>query len=413
MDKRNYTDILNAKEREIRAIYISSYIPDRCGIATFTKDLSSAINVLNPVTPAEIVAVHEEDESFDYPWEVKFRIKKNNISDYSAAEHYIYQSSADIVNLQHEFGLFGGVDGEYILPMIDRFDKPLVTNFHSILPEPDEHKKHLMRRIIDRSDAVIAMTNISRQLLIDVYGCDEDKAVVIYHGVPNFTFKEDLTPYKKKLGITSKYMLMMSGLLGPGKGIEYVIEAMPKILSKFPDTQFFVIGQTHPDHIKDQKDVYREKLESMVKLNKLENNVIFINKYLSLEELKEYYEAADVFLTPHLDPQQPTSGTLSYALGAGNLCISTPYNYAKEVLADGQGIIVPFHKSEPIADEVIKHFSSPELMNTVRRNGYKLGKMMQWPRVARRYIDLFNLVLEGRASEHEEKVIAPVKAQQL
>jgi polysaccharide biosynthesis protein PslF len=399
--KVSYTKILKAKEEPIRAIYISSYIPEKCGIATFTKDLTSTINVLNPDYPAEIVAVHDDDLELDYPWEVKFKISQTNLENYHYASNYINQSSADIVNLQHEFGLFGGVDGDYILPMLDSLNKPIVTNFHTIQPEPTEHQKYIMKRIINKSEAVIAMTNISKKILKDVYGCPERKAVVIYHGVPDFTFN-DKHRYRKLLKIKSDHVLLMSGLLGPDKGIDYVIEAMPAILRKFPDTKFYVLGETHPNLIKDKKDEYREKLERMVKKLKLEDSVVFINKYLTLDELVKYYKAADVFFTPHLNPQQPTSGTLSYALGAGKVCISTPYNYAKEVLDNDNGILIPFRDSKSISEAVTDVFSDPGLKLKYEKNAYRLGKQMQWPRVAQSYLNLFRAVLNKKQNENTE-----------
>ncbi|MEI7603527.1 MAG: glycosyltransferase [bacterium] len=392
--KVNYTSFLNEKEKAVRSIYISSYIPRKCGIATFTKDLTNAINHQNPEAIAEIIALNDNGENYDYPWEVKYRISQNNPEDYISACNYINQSSADIVNLQHEFGLFGGVDGDYILPMIDMLEKKLVSCFHSILQEPDEHKKYIIKRIIEKSEAVIAMSENSRQILINVYDCPEEKAVLIYHGVPDFTF-EDTIKYKERLNIETERMLLMSGLLGPGKGIEYVINSMPKIIEIFPNTKFYIVGQTHPSLLRSEKEAYREKLQEIIEELNLSNNIIFINKYLTLEELKDYYLAADIFLTPHLDPQQPTSGTLAYALGAGKICISTPYNYAKEMLANGTGIIVQFKNSDDISKSVIEVFSDNALYNKYRNSSFQLGKQMQWPRVARRNLNLFRFISEN------------------
>lgn len=378
----------------MRAIYISSYPPRKCGIASFTRDLTSAVNNLNPLALAEIIAMDDKPEGYDYPWEVKNRIKRDDPLSYIEAANYINQSSADIVNLQHEFGLFGGNDGEYILQLLDHIKKPIVTCFHTILPEPDDQKLHIMREIVKKSDAVIAMSEMSRDLLINKYNASDKSAVLIYHGVPDFTFEENKS-YKKQLKIKAERMLLMTGLIGPGKGIEYVIKAMPKILEEFPSTVFYIVGQTHPDLIKNGHDEYRTFLKDLIKEHKLEQAVKFVNKYVSLDELKKYYNAADIYLTPHLDPQQPTSGTLAYALGAGKVCFSTPYIYAKEMLANETGVLVPFRDSDAIANKTLNVFKDANLYNKYRSNAYKLGKLMQWPRVAQKYLKLFRLIKEN------------------
>ncbi len=384
---------LDREEKPIKAIYISSYIPRKCGIATFTKDLTTAVNNLNPRALAEIIALTDEGQQYEYPWEVKVRIHQNNPQDYMMAAHYINQSSADVVNLQHEYGLFGGVDGDYILPMLDSITKPIVTNFHTIQPNPDEHKKYIMKRIVEKSAAVLAMTQSTRQILRDVYGCDIDKSVVIHHGVPDFSFNH-VEKFKKRLNIKAKNMILVSGLISPGKGIQYVVEAMPEIIKNFPETELYIVGETHPVLKRNEGEKYRESLEALAQKLNVSDNVKFVNKYLDLDELIEFYKAADIFITPHIDRQQPTSGTLSYALGAGNVAMSTPYNYATEVLANDVGIFVDFENAKSISDNINKVLGDPELMKMYKTNAYKLGRLMTWPSVAQRYLNLFKLVNE-------------------
>jgi len=399
MSKLDYTELLANKDRPTRVIYISSYIPRKCGIATFTKDLTTAINNLNPTALAEIAAVTDPDQSYDYPWEVKTHIDQLTAEDYLTVANYINQSSADVVNLQHEFGLYGGTGGDYILPMIDTIEKPIVTCFHSILPNPDPHQLYIMKRIIDKSAVVVAMSELSRKVLIDIYECEPSKAVVIFHGVPDFTFEKP-DAAKRRLGYGENKILLMTGLLGPGKGTEYVIDAMPKIIKDYPETKFVVVGQTHPNLIKEQGEQYRDSLIARAKKLKVLKNVEFVNKYVSLDELMEYYRAADIYLTPHLDPQQPTSGTLAYALGAGKVCISTPYNYAKQVLKDNVGIMVDFKNGEEIADATVSVFGDSEKFQGYRSRAYGIGKRMQWPRVAQNYLTLFRSVSEhSRANQ--------------
>jgi len=394
--KINIKAEVDKNEYPLRSIFIASYYPRKCGIANFTKDLTTAINNLNPLALAEIIAMDDKEQGdtpYNYPWEVKNRIQRNNPQSYIDAAHYINQSSADVVTLQHEFGLFGGTDGDYLLPMLDIINKPIVTCFHSILPEPDEHKKYIMKRIIEKSSAVIAMSELSRNLLIDVYDTKDESAVLIYHGVPDFTFNEN-AKYKKLLDVKADKMLLVSGLIGPGKGIEYVIEAMPAILSEYPKTVFYVVGETHPDLFKDGIDKYRNYLNELVVKHHLEESVKFVNEYVSLENLIQYYKACDIYLTPHLDAQQPTSGTLAYALGAGKICFSTPYIYAKEMLDKDVGILIPFKDSASIAEQTIRVFKDETLANKYRNNAYQLGKLMQWPRVAYKYLKLFKVINE-------------------
>jgi glycosyltransferase involved in cell wall biosynthesis len=393
---------LDREEKPIRAIYISSYIPRKCGIATFTKDLTTSINNLNPRALGEIIAVTDEGQSYEYPWEVKVRISQNSSQDYSMAANYINQSGADVINLQHEFGLFGGVDGDYILPLLDTLTKPVITNFHTILPNPDEHKKYIMKRIIDKSAAVIAMTQNTRLILRDVYGCPLEKTAVIHHGVPDFAFNHTVQ-FKKQLGMTGKTMILTSGLISPGKGLQYVIQALPEIVKQHPDTVLYIVGETHPVLLRNEGEKYRESLEALVKENNLQDNVVFVNKYLSLEDLIDYYKAADIFITAHTDPQQPTSGTLSYALGAGNVCISTPYNYAQEVLANDVGLLVDFNDHVSISTSVLSVLNDKKLMDVYKSKAYRFGRLMTWPSVAARYLNLFKIIIDKNEYESSDQ----------
>ncbi len=399
---QNLAAALVKKQQPVKAIYISSYIPRKCGIATFTKHLTTSINNLNPRALAEIIAVTDKDQEYEYPWEVKMRIGQHNMPDYSMAAHYINQSSTDVVNLQHEFGLFGGVDGDYLLPLLDMIDKPLVTNFHTILPEPDEHKAYIMRRIIDQSVAVIAMTNSSRQILIDVYQCPIEKAVMIYHGVPDFTFNR-IEEHKKRLKIKADPMILTTGLIGPGKGLEYVIEAMAKIVKAIPKARLYIVGQTHPHILRNEGETYLDTLKALVKRLKLTRSVVFEHRYLDDEEFKRYYQAADFFVTAYPNIQQPTSGTLAYALGSGKICIATPYHYAREVLAEDTGLLVEPRDSKSIAKAVIETWQDRELANAYRQRAYHKGREMTWPNIGLSYIDLFRQILQqggDNASNH-------------
>lgn len=364
-----------------------------CGIATFTKDLTEAINDQNPEALGEIIAMNDTQEGYDYPWEVKLRIDNTKPEDYIAAAQYINQSSADVVCLQHEFGLFGGSQGDFIVPMLEMITKPIVTNFHTIVPEPDEDYLYVMKRIIELSDAVVAMSSASAKDLAQQYDCDENKIAIIHHGVPKFAL-EDTGAAKKELGIAEGRMVMVSGLINPGKGFEYVIKAMPSVLEKFPDTQLYIVGQTHPQIRRRQKETYREQLLALIHENKLDDNVVLIDEFLELPKLTDYYRATDIYITPHLDPQQPTSGTLAKALGAGKVCISTPFFYAQEMLAEDTGILVPFADAESISKSICRVLGDEEVYKEYRRKAYTKGKMMQWPKIAKQYLDLYSYVIK-------------------
>ncbi len=388
---QNLVAALARKQQPVKVIYISSYTPRKCGIATFTKDLTTAINSQNPHALAEIVAVLDDLE-YDYPWEVKFRINQHNAHDYSAAAHYISQSSADVVNLQHEFGLFGGVDGDYLLPLLDSIDKLLVTNFHTILPEPDEHKVYIMRRIIERSAACIAMTETSRRALVSVYGCPEEKAILIGHGVPDFTFNQ-IAMHKKKLRITANPMLLISGLIGPSKGIEHVIDALPAIVKVIPAAKLYIVGQTHPHILKREGEGYREALVQRLKKLHIARSVRFVNRYLDDIELRRYFLATDFFITAYPNMQQPTSGMLAWGVAAGKTNIATPYHHAREFLADDVGIIVEPDSPDAIANAVITTWQDEQKMLSYRRKAYAKGRQVTWPNVGSKYLDLFKLIV--------------------
>lgn len=389
---------LEAQEPKAKAIYVSSYIPRECGIATFTKDLTSAINVLNPSLLADIVAIDDhtvatpEKKIRSYPWEVKYKIHQEDLKCWLEAADYINQSGAEIVNIQHEFGLYGGKDGEYVIPFMERLKKPIVTTFHTIVPNPEGHYSELTQRIVNLSSAVVVMVDTAANWLIKTYGIDPEKIVVIPHGVPDVSFgPTEVT--KKKLGLKGE-IIMGFGLISSGKGYEHVIKAMPKIVKKHPNAKFLVLGQTHPVVLRYEGQVYRNKLKKLVTDLKLKKNVIFVNKYLSLDEITDYLKATDIYITPFSNLDQITSGTLSYAIGAGKACVSTPYLYAKEVIGDNKGLLIEPENPTDIAKAINFLLDNPKKRHEFARNAYLAGRKMIWESVALKYLGLFDLVKE-------------------
>lgn len=392
MKKQSITE-LKLEKRRIKVIYISSYIPRECGIATFTKDLTTAINILNPDNLAEIMAMDEKgSESRVYPWEVKFRVKDYEPECLEHAIHYINQSGCDVVNLQHEYGIYGQEDGKGVIDFLKKIQKPIVVTLHTVLDNPSQRQKEIISKMSNYVEAFIVMINEGKRRLEEIYKISEEKIVVIPHGVPDIPYGPT-NSFKKLLKLHPKRPIISTfGLINEGKGLEYGIEAMKEVVKKFPKAKYLIIGQTHPIILKKEGEKYRENLKHLVKKLRLQRNVIFVNKYLSLEELILYLRATDIYLTAYLNPQQISSGTLAYAVGAGKSCISTKYAYANEVLGEDRGALVDFKDSSQIAQSIISFLEDEEKINAVGLNAYLYGRKMTWPNVALSYLDLFGIV---------------------
>lgn len=394
-EKTTLATRLAATEPKLRAIYVSTYIPRECGIATFTKDLTNAINLLNPHSLADIVAIDDEKSggvAHNYPWEVKYKINQEELRSWIDAADYINQSGADIVCLEHEFGIYGGFEGEYAVPFVEALKKPVTVTFHTVLPEPNAKQREMVRRLCKRADAVIVMVNTGAERLIEAYDVDPNKIVVIHHGVPDIAFGPT-EGAKKNIGLSGFNIISGFGLLGPGKGYEHAISAMPAILAKNPKTKLLLLGQTHPVSLRYYKtDKYRQKLVRLIKKLDIEKDVMFVNRYLSLDEIIGYLRATDVYITPFPNLDQITSGTLSYAIGAGKACVSTPYLYAKEVLADNRGLLVQPEDSADLAEKITYLLDHPRKRLEIAKNAYSYGRNMIWPSVALRHLDLFEII---------------------
>ena len=391
--------ILIEKTKAIRSIYISSYIPRKCGIATFTKDLTNAINLLNPYALSEIMAVVRQNESIEYPWEVKFKITQDDLNTYLRATEYINQSSTDVVVLEHEYGLFGGRSGEYIIPLCETLTKPLIITFHTVLEDSNSEAANLLRRLAEKASVITVMMESIRQKLIHDYSISKEKVVTIPHGTPDLPFGPT-EPYKRKRRLSGKIVLGNINLLTPGRGIEYALQAVALIVQKYPNVLYLIIGQTHPVYLEEHGEEYRESLKKLIRKLKISKNVRFINKYISLEQLIDWLKTIDFYITPYLDPQQVSSGALAYALGAGKCCISTPYVYAKETLDNTRGVLVPFKDSQAIAEKVIELWENPEKKKNIERNAYNYGRLMTWSNVAMRHLDLFRTILKSKNGEN-------------
>jgi glycosyltransferase involved in cell wall biosynthesis len=380
------------REKHICSTFISSYIPRKCGIATYTKDLTQAINLINPHCRSEIVALIKPENKINYPPEVKLKINQDELDSYIKAANYINQSKTDIVVLEHEFGLYGGDSGGYIIKLIELLKKPLIVTTHTIPEDNGTGYGLVLKEVLKFAEKVIVMMPDSLHKLIKNYNCPKEKIEIIPHGVPDIPL-EATAEYKKIKGLEDRIILGNINLLSASKGLEYTIEALTKIKKQFNNVLYLIIGQTHPVVLKTEGEKYRIFLEEKIKQYDLQKNVKFINKYLSLKELIVWLKIIDIYITPYLDPQQSASGALAYAIGAGKICISTPYLYAKEVLAEGRGIVVPFRNSQAIADAVIDICENPQKKLRIKNKTYKYGRLMTWYNIARQHLELFDEVL--------------------
>ncbi|MCM8818570.1 MAG: glycosyltransferase family 4 protein, partial [Candidatus Omnitrophica bacterium] len=392
--------------------FLSTYIPKPCGIATFTHDLLKNIDNYNILIPSRVIALNSKVDQYKYPEEVVKVITIEEIEDYKKAVEFINNSDIEIVNIQHEFGIFGGEFGEYLFEFLNNLKKPCVTTFHTVLPSPPQKMREIVRKIAEKSSYVVVMTNIAQNLLKEYYGISKRKIVLIYHGVP-FSYLRPTNYFKEKLNLNDKIVLSTFGLLSRGKGLEYVIYALPEIIKEFPNVVYLIIGATHPNIVKQEGESYREFLIKESERLNVSKNVIFVNKFLPIEELLDYLSATDIYITPYLNPGQITSGTLSYAIGCGKASISTPYLYAKDIFEDGKkGIIVNFRDPDGISEAVIYLLKNPEKKKQIEREAYKLGQKMRWEKVAWEYLTLFSKVSSGRgesASVYFEDRLLPLK----
>ena len=385
--------VLREKSKRINGIYISSYVPRKCGIATYTRDLTEAINLINPYSKAEILALIRPEDKINFPPEVKFKINQYKIDSYIKAADHINKSKADIVVLEHEFGLYSGEFGEYIIKLIELIKKPLIVTTHTVPDDSNKGYGLVLKDVIKFAEKVIVMMPESMQKLIKKYNYPKEKIEIIPHGVPDIPLEPNYK-HKKKKGLEDRIILGNINLLSAVKGLEYTIEALIEIKRHFNNVLYLIIGQTHPVVLQTEGEKYRHFLKEKIRQNNLQENVKFINKYISLEELVEWLKIIDIYITPYLDPQQPASGALAYAIGAGKICISTPYLYAKEVLTEGSGVIVPFRNSQAIADAVINICNNPQKKLVMEKKTYKFGRLMTWYNVAEQHLELFDKVLD-------------------
>jgi len=389
---------------------LGNHLPRQCGIATFTTDLSDSIAAQFSKLDCVVVAMNDGGQSYLYPPRVGFEIDEGDIGSYRRAAEFLNANKIDVVSVQHEYGIFGGKAGNYLLTLLRKLRMPIVTTVHTILGKPDSMQRRAMNEIARLSRRLVAMSAHGAALLHNVHGVPEHKIDIIPHGIPSVPFAAS---NKKDLGIEGKSVIFTFGLLSPDKGIEHVIDALPVILARYPDTVYVVLGATHP-HIKERYgESYRESLERRAQGLGVESNMIFHNRFVSRGELVKFLSAADIYITPYLNPEQSTSGTLAYALGSGKAVISTPYLYARELLADGRGILVPWRDSQTIARAVVDLLSDDAKRFALCARAAAHGRSMVWPAVARRYLQSFDRARSRGPSAPRIRQGLPVRARRV
>jgi glycosyltransferase involved in cell wall biosynthesis len=370
---------------------IGTYPPRKCGIGTFTNNLLKSIAAntehhdLSSV--AHVIAIDKVGEDHEYPEEVMVTMRQNRQRDYVTAARQINFSDADVCILEHEFGIFGGDDGVYILSLIHRLDLPLIVTFHTVLKDPSYTQRSIVEEIGKRAARIIVMSKRAIDFLTDIYNIPREKIDYIEHGVPDFQ-QVSRAEIIKKYNFENRQVLLTFGLISRNKGIETVINALPEVVKEFPELLYIISGKTHPEVIKHSGEEYRNFLQRLVKQYGIERNVFFNNAFLTEKQIFEYLNASDIYITPYLNEAQITSGTLAYAVGAGSAVVSTPYWHAQELLDEGRGRLFDFKDSSQLSQILMELLSEEKKLNELRERAYEYGKKIRWPIIGKQYLSL-------------------------
>ncbi len=377
----------------MKLAFISTYPPRECGIGTFTNNLFNAIHLKeknNRQNGSFIVAMNDIDPGYSFPEEVHYSIRQDSQEDYLAAAKYINLSGADCVILQHEYGIYGGDSGVYILPLLYRLEIPLIVTLHTILKNPSSNEKAILQEICKMANRVVVMSRKAIGFLIDIYDVPEEKITFIEHGVPDIKFSQEES--KREFRLDGREVLLTFGLISRNKGIETVIKALPKVAEKFPNLLYIVLGKTHPNVLRHAGDEYRLFLTRLVNDLGLQKNVVLVNKFASQKELFKYLHASDIYITPYLNEAQITSGTLAYAVGVGTAVVSTPYWHASELLDDGKGLLFDFNDSNELTEILIDLLTNSEKRLNIRSKAYEYGQEITWPKIGKKYFRVAEVV---------------------
>lgn len=385
------------KEWVPNVLFLSTYPPRACGIATFTQDLVNALREESGSAPS-IAAV--SDSAYSYPPEVKFTLDQLDPNSYLETAQRINLSGADLLMIEHEFGIYGGRAGEYLLKLTKLLKIPYFLTLHTVLPNPKTMQHDILAKLAAGCRKIVTMSSSSVQILREVYGADPDKIAVIPHGVPEMEV-EDREQLQEEIGIGGRFVVSTFGLLSPGKGLEYGIGAVARVAQKHPEILYLILGQTHPVIREKYGEQYRKKLEEKVTELGIQDNVRFVNRYLTKEEIILYLTVSDVYMTPYLEKDQAVSGTLAYAAGYGRVIISTPYPYAREMLADGRGFLAKFRSTVSLEKCILQVLRNPKQKAEMERKTLEVGRTMMWSKVAEDYLTVFRETLANERSEND------------
>lgn len=383
--------MLVVSNRMRNVAFLSTYPPRECGLATFTQDLVRELDNITLINKPKIIAV--SNGVYDYDERVFLELEQYDRESYKDIAEKINVSNIELLVIEHEYGIFGGESGEYLLDLVENLEIPFITTLHTVLPSPTEKQRQILKVLGEKSEKVVIMAKNTVGILEDVYDIDPEKIEVIHHGVP-FRIMEPREKLKEKSGYKNKYIISTFGLISPGKGLEYGIEAIAKVAKKYKDVIYLILGQTHPCIKKESGESYREKLINLVNSLGVQENVKFINKYLTKDEIIHYLQMSDIYMTPYLGKDQAVSGTLAYAVGYGRVIVSTPYSYAKEMLSEGRGMLAEFKDSDSLAECICYVLDNPQKKKEMEQKTLNVGRTMMWGNVANQYAKMFIDTLE-------------------
>lgn len=380
----------------LRIAHISTYPPRECGIATYCEDLVAATLGSGGTAEPIVVAMANSAEPKTYHRPVAYLVDDQEESDYHDAAELLNESDADLVSIQHEFGIFGGPEGRGLGRFLDHLTKPIITTLHTVVPDPSPPERAVLRKLAVCSERLVVMNGLAVPLLEREYGISRAKVTLIHHGAPA-RWPGGRETAKASLGLSRRRVLSTFGLVGPGKGLEYALAALPAIRERHPEVCYLIIGRTHPMVERSEKQRYRETLAELTRKLGVEDSVRFVNGFQAREHIARYLAATDVYLTPYLNPHQVCSGTLAYAVAAGKAIVSTPYLYARFLLGDDRGALVGFRDPQETAQAVTEILSDAELQSELEGKATDYGRRLYWPEVSRHFLGLCELVLGREA----------------
>jgi glycosyltransferase involved in cell wall biosynthesis len=392
-------------DAQLRVGFVSTYPPRECGIASYTRNLSLALLVQGHVRENVIVAINEEGGNLYSDKNVRATIDQHLQDSYRAAASFLNDSGVAVTSVQHEYGIFGGEWGEYILDLYANLEKPIVTTFHTVMAKPPEKARQVLAKLTEMSQAVVVTIASAAKLLEDQTGLDPSRIRVIGHGATSPERRMDQYA-KRELGLQKRFVLATLGLLSEGKGIEYAIKALPQLVKERPDLLYLVIGETHPEVRKHEGEAYRDKLVALAERLRVETHVRFIDNFLPEDRLSRYLQAVDVYVAPYLGRDQVSSGTLTLALSHGKAIVSTPSTFSKEVLSDNRGLLCKFANAKSLAECVHRIIDEPGLKRQLEANAFKYGREVGWTRVADEYAETFRLATRSAQVVRENRQVS-------